>query len=211
MIKRRLLRSVFGIIAVLAYILLTLISFLHYPSVFSPLNSSLSQLGDPLLNTSGAIFYNLGGILLGFLLIPFYIGMNSWNTGEYRQKILTVGGQSVGILSSLALVVSCLFPAGTHSSVHVLSAGCAGLTSFFFWIFSAFSMLRNPASVKWLPYFGYLPLASIFVLAFIPGEKFLIEWVSVFLFLVFVVLLACYGPGNSLARTHRLRLHASGG
>lgn len=203
MIKRWPVGSLFGILAVVGYIILTVISYLYYPTAYSPLSSALSQLGDPLLNPSGAVFYDLGGILLGFLLVPFYLGMNGWNTGEYRQKILIAGGQAVGILSSLALILSCLFPAGTYTAVHALSAGSAFLTSIFFWIFSAFSMLRNPASVKWIPYFGYLPLLSNIILAFVPAGRFLIEWVSVFMFLVYVVLLAYNGRAMSLTKAHR--------
>jgi hypothetical protein len=95
-----------------------------------------------------------------------------------------------GILSSLALISSCVFPAGTYTSIHVVSAGITGVTSVFFWIFSAFAMLRNPATVKWIPYFGYLPVISNGITYFITKDRFLFEWVSVSLFLVYVVLLA---------------------
>ena len=193
-----------------AYLLLAFIAYLHYPTPYSPLDNALSQLGSPPLNPTGAVFYNLGGILLGLLLIPFYLSLGGWNTGARSQRMLTLGAQATGIISSLALLLSCLFPAGTFPALHGPAAGTAMLTSVFFWIFSAFSMLKNPARPKWVPYFGYLPLISICLLIFVLKERFLVEWVGVGFFLVYVVLLTSYGrrmnkpklrPGET---THRL-------
>jgi hypothetical protein len=182
--------SISGILAVLAYITLVFVAYLRYPAAYSPLASALSQLGDPLLNPSGAVFYNVGGSLLGLLLIPFYLSLSGWNTGERGQAVLTAGSQTAGVISSLALVSSCVFPAGTHTPIHVASAGTAGITSLFFWIFSGFAMLKNPARAKWLPYFGYLPLAGIAVVALVLRQRFMVEWVAVLLFLVYIALLA---------------------
>ena len=190
MINRRLRGSLLGIPAVASYIILTFIAYLHYDTAYSPLTNALSQLGDPLLNPSGGIFYNAGGIMLGMLLIPFYLSMSGWNTGERSQTILTTGAQIAGILSSFGLISSCIFPAGTHTPIHVASVSIAWITSLFFWIFSGFSMLKNPARIRWLPYFGYLPLTAIIILTFVLKETYMVEWVSVFLLLVYIVLLS---------------------
>jgi hypothetical protein len=181
--------SICGILAVAAYIAMGFTAYLFYPVSYSPLTNSLSQLGSPPLNPSGDIFYNLGGILLGLLLLPFYLGMSLWNTGGRSQKMLIAGAQTAGIASSLALISSCIFPVGAYTPVHAVSAGIAGTTSMFFWIFSGFALLKNPARIKWLPYFGYLPLASILFLVFALKQRFLVEWVAVGLFLLYVILL----------------------
>jgi hypothetical membrane protein len=189
--------SICGILAVAAYIALGFTAYLFYPLSYSPQSNALSQLGSPPLNPSGAIFYNLGGILLGLMLIPFYLGMSRWNTGDRSQKMLTAGAQTAGIASSLALISSCVFPAGTHTPIHAASAGTAGITSMFFWIFSGFALLKNPARIRWLPYFGYVPLAGILLLVFALKQRFLVEWAAVGFFLLYVILLSLNGRAMS--------------
>jgi hypothetical protein len=182
--------SLFGLLAVVAYVCLTLIAGLHYPGSYSPLAKSLSDLGDPTQSPAGAAFYNTGGILLGTLLVPFYLSLRRWNTGDRTLKVLVIGAQAVGLLSSVGLVLSCVFPLGIDSLAHGAWAGEAFFFSMFFWIFSAFAQLRNPGAVQWMAYFGLLPLTINIVLPFIPRAAFLGEWFSVDFFLVYVVLLA---------------------
>jgi len=71
MFKRWPIGSIFDIAGVTIYAILGLISFLHYPDAYNPLHNAISELGAPAQNPSGAVFYNLGGILMGVLLIPF--------------------------------------------------------------------------------------------------------------------------------------------
>jgi hypothetical protein len=190
MIKRWPIFPLCGILAVLVYVVLSLVAYRHYPGSYSPMTKSLSDLGDPTQNPSGAIFYNSGGILLGLLLVPFYLGMKLWNTGEKRLKILIAGGQAGGLISSAGLVLSFILLQSKNFAAHGIWAGEAFFFSLFFWIFSAFAMLRNPQAVKWVAYFGWLPLVLNIVLFSILGISFLSEWFSVGLFLVYVLLLS---------------------
>jgi hypothetical protein len=190
MIKGWPVGSLFGLLAVATYTCLTLVAGLQYPVSYNPLVKSLSDLGDPTQNPSGATFYNTGGILLGTLLFPFYLSLRRWNTGERILKVLVIAAQAVGLLSSVGLVLSCVFPLGVNGMAHSAWAGEAFFFSMFFWIFSAFAQLRNPTAIKWMAYFGLLPLTINIALTFIPEAALLGEWFSVALFLVYVVLLA---------------------
>jgi hypothetical membrane protein len=190
MIKRWPIGSLFGIAAVAVYVILGIISFLHYPDAYSPLHNALSELGATSQNPSGAIFYNLGGILCGILLIPFYIGLGKWNTGDRLLKILILVAQISGIVSSAGLAWSCFFPVGVNTSMHVLGAGTAFVASLPFWVCIAFVILRTPGAIRWMAYFGYLPLIGNTVLAFFPAGRTLIEWTSVGLFMFYVVMLS---------------------
>lgn len=201
MFKRWPVASIFGIMAVAVYSVLSFVSYLHFPAAYSPLHNALSQMGAPSLNPSGAVYYDLGGILMSALLVPFYLGMRRWNTGDRLLRILITGAQVAGIISSLGLAWSCVFTAGPDITLHVMGAGTAFISSVFFWIFMAFTLLRIPESIKWMAYFGYLPLASNTVLAVIPAGRFLIEWVAVGFFLVYVVMLCFNGRVILLRRT----------
>ncbi len=190
MIKRWPVGALFGIAAVAVYVVMGLISFSYYPDAYSPLHNAISELGVSSQNPSGHIFYNLGGILMGLLLIPFYLGMSRWNTGGGMLKILIIGAQASGIISSLGLVWSCIFPAGATLDLHILGVSIAFISSILFWIFTAFAIIRVPASIKWMAFFGWLPITCNIILAFISSGRFLTEWVSVGFFLVYVVLLS---------------------
>ena len=52
-----------GIAAVVVYLIFALVAFLKYPGAYGPLTNWLSDLGNPLDNPSGAIFYRLGCVL----------------------------------------------------------------------------------------------------------------------------------------------------
>jgi hypothetical membrane protein len=68
--KKRSLRSFSSfIIIVLTYLILIVISFLFYPQTFSPLNDTLGQLGNPKLNPTGAIFHNVGIVIVSSPLV----------------------------------------------------------------------------------------------------------------------------------------------
>ncbi len=190
MIRRWPLGALFGILAILAYAALTLASCLQYPAHYNPLIRALSDLGDPLQNPSGAVFYNTGGILLGLLLVPFYLGMHNWNTGSRMLAILITGAQATGIISSAGLVLSCVYPLGKYHLLHGLFVGAAFMASTAFWVFSSFAQLRTPGAVRWMGYFGLLPLLGNIVFFFIPGAGFLSEWISVTFFLAYIALLS---------------------
>ena len=54
--------TITALVAVSLYILFTAISFFYYPTAYSPLTNWLSDLGNPLQNPSGAIYYKIGGV-----------------------------------------------------------------------------------------------------------------------------------------------------
>ena len=181
--------SLFGILAVILYLTFTFISYLHYSEPYGPLSNSLSSLGNPEQNPSGAIFYNAGCILLGVALIPFYLGLRRWNTGENRMKILLTTAQVTGVLSSLSLILSAVFPSGA-SAAHGFWAGMLFLSMALFWVLSAFSLLRHPASIRWMAYYGYLVIIVIIAAGVFPEARTAGEWATVALFMGYVVMLS---------------------
>jgi hypothetical membrane protein len=61
-----------GFSAAAIYLVFALLAFLKYPDSYGPFTNWLSDLGNPLVNQSGAFFYNLGCILTALVLIAFY-------------------------------------------------------------------------------------------------------------------------------------------
>jgi hypothetical protein len=87
-----------GFLEVIFYIGLKIISYLLYPSSFSPLNNWASDLGNSSFNPRGAIYYNLGVTIGGVFMLVFFIGFKNWET---KNKKLLHSFQFFGILASI--------------------------------------------------------------------------------------------------------------
>ena len=67
-----------GLLVLVGYISFALVAYIFYPGPFAPNRSWLSDLGNAEVNPQGAIFYNLGIILTGLLLLGFFLGFAQW-------------------------------------------------------------------------------------------------------------------------------------
>lgn len=180
--------SVAGIMAIIFYLVFTLTSFLHYPTVYSPFTNWLSDLGNSQLNPSGAIFYNVGVILTGITILPFYIGLYKWNTGEKRMKILLTIAQLAGISSALSLIMVGVFPED-YPEAHWFWSTILFVSFAFFLTFSAGSLVKHPAFIKPIAYYGFTAAVINFMSEVIYNLVFVGEWISVSMFIIYVVLL----------------------
>ena len=108
---RRMTIVVSGLAAVVIYVIFTAVALSKYPNAYSPVTNWLSDLGNPLVNQSGALFYNLGCILTSLVLIAFYIGLRSWNNNDKRLRILLTIAQIAGMLSSIFFNNNCTISA----------------------------------------------------------------------------------------------------
>jgi hypothetical protein len=179
-----------GVVSPAVYLILTTVAFLGYPAEYSPLRNWLSDLGNPLVNQSGAIFYNLGCILTGVFLIVFFVGMSAWSNGDRKNGIFLLTAQISGILSSLSLIIAALFPLGAHTSIHAVSAKIHVIALGFFLTFSASALLRHPRAVKAFAYFGFLAAVVNFVYGAFLHSVFAIQWVAIGMFIVYVLMIA---------------------
>jgi hypothetical membrane protein len=194
------LSSVAGLAASVVYLIFTLIAFLFYPGQYSPQMNWLSDLGNPQANPSGAIFYNTGCIATSLLLAVFYIGLRRWNTGEKRMKILLTVAIAAGLLSSVFLILSAVFPLGPHTSLHSFWSKMVSVFLGFFLTFSATALMKNGSFTKWIAYYAFLAAAVNFVYGVFLHYVFAAEWVSIGMFIVYAILLSY----NSRARAKEL-------
>lgn len=107
-----------SIVAAVVYLSLAVVAFLLYPQPYGPTSNWLSDLGDTLVNTRGAAFYNAGCIGAAILTTVVYINLNAWRTGDrVLGRLLTIG-QIAGVFSSVSLVLSAIFTIGASPSLH---------------------------------------------------------------------------------------------
>ena len=179
-----------GIAAVAVYAALALVAFLEYPEPFGPLTNWLSDLGNPQVSPSGALFYNLGCALSSIVLAVFYVGLGTWNNGTRATKALLALGQVSGILSSVSLLLAGVFPLGQHTSVHSFWSAMLSVFLGFFLTFSATALLKQRSPVKWVGYYGFATAVVNFIYGAFLHSTFLAEWVSIGMFIVYVLLMA---------------------
>jgi len=180
-----------GIAAVVVYLIFALVAFLKYPGAYGPLTNWLSDLGNPLANPSGAIFYRLGCVLSGAALILFYLKLGIWNPGSRKTRVLLTVAQCTAVFSAVSLIITGIFPLGTATEIHSLWSMMLYISLGFFLTFSATALMKNPAFKKGFGYYAFLTAAVNFVFGAILHEMFWAEWISVGMFIAYVLMVAC--------------------
>jgi len=179
-----------GIAAVVVYLIFALVAFLKYPGAYGPLTNWLSDLGNPLNNPSGAIFYRLGCMLSGAALVLFSLKLGIWNTGSKKTRVLLTVAQCTGVFSAVCLIITGIFPLGTSTEIHSLWSIMLYISLGFFLTFSATALMKNPAFKKGFGYYAFLTAAVTFIFGAILHEMFWAEWISVGMFIVYVLMIA---------------------
>ncbi len=183
----------FAVVGGLLYCIFTYISATFYPQTFGPLETYLSVLGNSSLNPDGALYYNLGVISAGLSLIPFYIGLFVSRKDTSYPHILAVVFLA-GIINCISIIMSGVFSEDVYD-LH------------FFWSFMIFLswipllLLANGVLIQMQGAFRgtgvYGMLLGLFdsvfvayVIMFGSGGGAILEWVTIFSFLGWAVLLA---------------------
>ncbi len=196
--------SIAGIGAIVVYLIFTLVAFLKYPSAYGPFTNWLSDLGNPLASPHGAFFYNIGCILTSLVLILFYTGLDKWNSGDKKMKILLRVAQIMGISSAFSLTLAALFPLGTHSATHSFWSAILSVVIGFFLTFSATALSKHRVFKRWIAYYGFLAALVNFIygMSEATGHKLYIgEWAAIGMFVIYIFLIAY----NSLAFTPKIK------
>ena len=178
-----------GILLVVIYLAFALLAKASFPGRYSPLQNWLSDLGSFQLNPKGALFYNLGIVLVGALLLPFFSGLGSWKLeGNRVQNAMLLLTQIFGCLGAFAMVMSAVFPISVPGVHSILSAALYILLGTAFG-FSVAALRYYPRYPKWALAAGVL-VAAEDMLWGIALNTYLMEWLTVTLFLGYVLLLA---------------------
>ncbi len=182
------LTTLSGVLVILLYCVFTLISWAFNPEPFSPWTDYLSRLGNFNHSPFGAYFYNLGCMLTGVALIPFFLGLSKWHSEERLSKILLIGGQIIGMLSAIALIMIGIF-SEDQGSPHMTASSTFFLLNFIVLILVNVALLRHPKFLKAIAIYSLsINILSLGFELAVGGP--LVEWFTVFGSLGFVALLS---------------------
>jgi len=176
-----------GVAVIVLYCAFTFTSWALYPTPYSPVDNWLSDLGNSTYNPSGAILYNLGCILTGIALFPFFSGLYKWYTNEKGRKILLMIIQATGLLAALSLIMIGVFSEDS-GELHSLWSSIFFALNLLVLILMGVALFTHPNYMKPIAYYGFIVAAInlLFVLIYrIP----LFEWFTVFTALGYVGLL----------------------
>jgi hypothetical membrane protein len=177
-----------GILVIVFYCAFTFTSIALFPRSVNPLNDWLSDLGNSSYNPTGAIFYNVGCILTGLALFPFFVGFYSWYTDERWRRSLIVITQVLGFIAALALMMIGVFSEDA-GAIHHLWSIVFFVFNLLILILANVSLITHSKFVRPIGYYGFVVAAInlLFVgLAYAP----ILEWFTVFTALGYVAFLS---------------------
>jgi hypothetical protein len=185
---KRNLSFISSLSVVISYLVFAVLSLLSFPTSYSPVSNWLSDLGNSQLNPGGAIFYNTGIVLAGISLLIFFLGLSEWTmAGNKKQNIMLFLTRIFGILGSLSMVLSAIFPInleGIHSfwstSLYILIG-----TSFGFSVAALRYYVRYP---RWMLILGIVVALEDMFWGMVMNI-YIMEFITVILFLLYTLLL----------------------
>ncbi|TFG33563.1 DUF998 domain-containing protein [Candidatus Thorarchaeota archaeon] len=182
------LTTMSGIFVIFSYCSFTLISLVLYPAAYSPLTHYLSRLGNFDYNPFGAYFYNLGCILTGLALIPFFLSLRKWYTKRNFQVYILMIGQIIGLLSAIALIMIGVF-SEDKGVPHLAASSLFFILNFIVLILVNLSLIWHPQFFKPIAFYGIaIDFISLGLESAISGP--IVEWFTVFSSVFFVALIS---------------------
>jgi hypothetical protein len=159
--KKRSLKSLTGfLIILLIYLVLAATAAFLYPKGFNPLTNTLGQLGNPTLNPSGAIFYNIGIFIVScpiFLIAILVLSFGKEWKAKFGIKNKLMFHSVVGFMVLFALlnILTAVFPAGTNDTANSLYTLLFFISFEFFVVLSALGIRNVKDRVDWVPKLGF--------------------------------------------------------
>jgi hypothetical membrane protein len=144
-------------------------------------------LGNSSFNPAGAIFYNMGCILTGIALFPFFGGFYKWYTNDKRRKVSLVFTQIIGFLAAFSLVMIGVF-SEDYAALHTFWSSIFFLLNLIVLVLLGASLFTHPNYMKPIAYYGFLVAAINLLFLFVYNTP-LFEWFTVFTALGYVGLL----------------------
>jgi hypothetical membrane protein len=168
----------------------TFSSWALFSRAYNPVTDWLSDLGNSssAYNPKGAILYNLGCVLTGIALFPFFIGLGRWYTAEKWRKASLILSQTVGCLAAFALIMIGIFSENS-GSLHTLWSHVFFLLNFLVLVLIGASLFKHPHCIRIIAYYGFIVAAINLALIF-SSDTPLLEWFTVFTALGYVGLIA---------------------
>ena len=180
--------SISGVFVIILYCIFTFSSWALYPTMYSPVTNWLSDLGNSSYNPHGAILYNLGCILTGIALFPFFMGLYKWYSEERRFRTRLLAVQIIGCLAAFSLIMIGVFSENAGWLHNMWSDVFFVLNLIVLVLIGAF-LFPHPQYIKAISYYAFVVAAINLAFLVLPSTP-LLEWFTVFTALGYVGLIS---------------------
>jgi hypothetical membrane protein len=187
--RSRSITLVSSLLVVIGYVTLAGLAFAHFHLRYSPTQNWLSDLGNPDVSPTGAIFYNAGVAISSGLVLVFFLSLFSLRLPNNRaQNAMTILTVLFGGAGALGMLMSSLHPINqpaAHSfwcMILFISLGSA-------FAFSVAMFRYHAWYPRWLLVFGAVVALVTLVSQTFFAEVQVLEWIIVTLFLSYCVLI----------------------
>jgi hypothetical membrane protein len=173
----------------IVYLVCSTAAWLLYPGSFSPLKNWLSDLGNPIRNPAGAVWYNVGCVLTALALLLFIRSLSWWRSAGSIGSTLIGTSQVTGLASVISLAMIGVYSENDLRRHMIYSNWFFACFPLFILLFSTGVITqRNRSNAIGLIGLGVVVIGLWFSLVF-PGSRPL-EWGSELAFLVYVGIVA---------------------
>jgi hypothetical membrane protein len=180
--------SISGVFVIILYCIFTFSSWALYPTTYSPVTNWLSDLGNSIHNPNGAILYNLGCILTGIALFPFFIGLYKWYSEERRFRTRLLAVQTIGCLAAFSLIMIGVFSENA-SWLHNMWSEVFFILNLIVLVLIGAFLFTHPRYIKAISYYAFAVAAINLMFLVLPSTP-LLEWFTVFTALGYVGLIS---------------------
>lgn len=178
------LSCISGILVILFYCIFTFIAIALFPLPFNPVDNWLSDLGNSGYNPNGAIFFNIGCILTGSALFPFYIGLHKWYREEIWQKFLLIITQIIGCSSGFVDIMIGIFPENFQPE-HSIWSNIFFILILIILVLGSVVLFNHPDFIKPIGFYGIIVAVINLLFVFLIRTP-ILEWFTVFTALGYV-------------------------
>jgi len=180
--------TVAGVLVIVFYCAFTFTSLVLFPGPFSPVNNWLSDLGNSSYSPRGAVFYNVGCVLTGLALFPFFTGFYKWYTNEKWRKSLMMITQAVGFIAAFALIMIGVF-SEDYGAAHVFWSQVFFTLNLMVLMLANVSLMTHRKFIRPVGYHGFA-VAVVNLLFVALSNTPILECFTVFTALGYVAFLA---------------------